>query len=62
MGRSLKKGPFIDGHLLKKVEDYEHFRQKTGYQNVVSSFYDLPAIHWSHISEYMMDVNTCLCM
>ncbi|MFC0212816.1 30S ribosomal protein S19 [Paenibacillus chartarius] len=21
MGRSLKKGPFIDGHLLKKVEE-----------------------------------------
>lgn len=23
MGRSLKKGPFIDGYLLKKVEDME---------------------------------------
>lgn len=23
MGRSLKKGPFIDGYMLKKVEDME---------------------------------------
>ena len=23
MGRSLKKGPFVDGYLLKKVEDVE---------------------------------------
>jgi small subunit ribosomal protein S19 len=29
MGRSLKKGPFIDGHLLKKVEELNTVNKKT---------------------------------
>ncbi len=29
MGRSLKKGPFIDGYLLKKVEDLNLSEKKT---------------------------------
>lgn len=29
MGRSLKKGPFIDGYLLKKVEDQNESNKKT---------------------------------
>ena len=29
MGRSLKKGPFIDGHLLKKVEELNEQNKKT---------------------------------
>jgi small subunit ribosomal protein S19 len=28
MGRSLKKGPFIDGYLLKKVEDMNNATKK----------------------------------
>ncbi|GBG06622.1 30S ribosomal protein S19 [Paenibacillus sp. MY03] len=28
MGRSLKKGPFIDGHLLKKVEGLNETNKK----------------------------------
>ncbi|MCL6605818.1 MAG: 30S ribosomal protein S19 [Paenibacillus sp.] len=28
MGRSLKKGPFIDGYLLKKVEDLNEAEKK----------------------------------
>ncbi len=28
MGRSLKKGPFIDGHLLKKVQAMENVQNK----------------------------------
>ena len=28
MARSLKKGPFIDGHLLKKIEDMNHKSDK----------------------------------
>ncbi|MBP1996424.1 30S ribosomal protein S19 [Paenibacillus eucommiae] len=28
MGRSLKKGPFIDGYLLKKVEDMDKASKK----------------------------------
>ncbi|HIW32462.1 MAG TPA: 30S ribosomal protein S19, partial [Candidatus Paenibacillus intestinavium] len=29
MGRSLKKGPFVDGHLLKKVEVLNEAEKKT---------------------------------
>lgn len=29
MGRSLKKGPFIDGYLLKKVEEMNESNKKT---------------------------------
>jgi len=29
MGRSLKKGPFIDGHLLKKVEELNAANKKS---------------------------------
>jgi small subunit ribosomal protein S19 len=28
MGRSLKKGPFVDGHLLKKVEEMNAANEK----------------------------------
>jgi small subunit ribosomal protein S19 len=28
MGRSLKKGPFVDGHLLEKIERVERTNQK----------------------------------
>ena len=28
MGRSVRKGPFIDGHLLKKIEDLNRTGQK----------------------------------
>ena len=29
MGRSLKKGPFVDDYLLKKVEELEKSKKKT---------------------------------
>lgn len=29
MGRSLKKGPFVDGYLLKKVEEMNSSNKKT---------------------------------
>ena len=45
MGRSLKKGPFIDGYLLKKVEDTECSGQKSRDQNLVPPFDNFPAIH-----------------
>ena len=44
MGRSLKKGPFVDEHLMKKVEAQQGFRKKTSYQNLVSPFYNLPEL------------------
>jgi len=30
MGRSLKKGPFVDKYLLKKVEEAEKSNKKSG--------------------------------
>jgi ribosomal protein S19 len=37
MGRSLKKGPFADDHLMKKVEAQQGVEKKKSYQNLVSS-------------------------
>ena len=34
MGRSIKKGPFIDGHLMKKVEQ----AQATGSRKVIKTW------------------------
>ncbi|MDN4605520.1 30S ribosomal protein S19 [Paenibacillus vandeheii] len=34
MGRSLKKGPFIDGYMLKKVEEME----TSGKKNVIKTW------------------------
>ncbi len=34
MPRSLKKGPFIDGHLLKKVDD----QNEKGTKNVIKTW------------------------
>lgn len=28
MGRSIKKGPFVDAHLMEKIEDMEESREK----------------------------------
>ena len=48
MGRSLKKGPFVDEHLMKKVEAQANDEKKKSYQNLVTSFNDLPKFHWLH--------------
>lgn len=47
MGRSLKKGPFVDEHLMKKVEAQANDEKKS-HQNLVTSFNDLPKFHWLH--------------
>ena len=31
MGRSLKKGPFVDDHLMKKVEKLNETERETSY-------------------------------
>ena len=31
MGRSLKKGPFVDDHLMKKVEALNESEKETSY-------------------------------
>ena len=42
MGRSLKKGPFADDHLMKKVEALNEKNQKRRDQNLVPSLYHFP--------------------
>ena len=44
MARSLKKGPFADASLLKKVDAMNAAGDKAGYQDLVSSFYNLPTV------------------
>ena len=48
MARSLKKGPFADASLLKKVDAMNAAGQQAGYQDLVPSFHDLPAVCWSY--------------
>ena len=36
MGRSLKKGPFVDTHLLEKIEVMNRERGQEGHQDVVA--------------------------
>ena len=42
MPRSLKKGPFVDDHLLKKVDVLNCQRAKAGHQDLVPSLDDHP--------------------
>ena len=56
MARSLKKGPFADAHLLKKVDAMNASGDKSviktwseaGNQDLVPSFNNLPSDGWSH--------------
>ena len=36
MGRSLKKGPFVDEHLMKKVEAQANDEKEKSHQNLVT--------------------------
>ena len=42
MARSLKKGPYVDLHLLKKVDAARASNDKRPIKNLVTSFYHLP--------------------
>ena len=59
MGRSLKKGPFVDEHLMKKVEaqanDEKKKLSKLGHVVQRSSQVSLVTL-----SQFMTDVNTYL--
>ena len=41
MSRSIKKGPFCDEHLMKKVQEQQDNDKKTSNQNMVPSFNNL---------------------
>ena len=45
MGRSLKKGPFVDGHLMKKVEAQANDEKK---KVIKTWFNDFPKFHRIH--------------
>lgn len=49
MGRSLKKGPFADASLLKKVKEQEGSEKEDCHQDMVTSFYHFPKFYWLHI-------------
>ncbi len=59
MGRSLKKGPFADEHLMKKVEAQQGAEKK----KVIKTWSRRSTI-FQHLLDlqlpYMMDVNTFL--
>ncbi len=46
MGRSLKKGPFVDEHLMKKVEAQAGVEKEKSYQNLVTPFNSFPKFCW----------------
>ena len=48
MARSLKKGPFADASLLKKVDEMNAAGSKTGYQDLVPPFYNFPTDGWTY--------------
>lgn len=51
MGRSLKKGPFVDDHLMKKVEAQQGAEKKSD-QNLVTSFLIFPSFIGFTIAVY----------
>jgi len=46
MSRSVKKGPFVDAHLIKKVEVAVAEKGKKTDQDLVASFHDPARVHW----------------
>jgi hypothetical protein len=48
MGRSVKKGPFTDTHLEKKVEAMNVKNEKKGHQDLVAALDDSAGIRRAH--------------
>ena len=62
MPRSLKKGPFLDLHLLKKVEKAVESGDKKTNQNLVPSFNDHPSMIGLTIAVHnWSSACSCLC-
>ena len=62
MGRSLKKGPFVDDHLMNKVEAQKDSQKETGNQNLVTPFNNLPVIYRNDdCCLRRTQTRTCLC-
>ena len=48
MGRSLKKGPFTDDHLMKKVDALNDEESEDGSENLVAPLDDCAGIYRPH--------------
>ena len=48
MSRSVKKGPYVEARLLKRVEELNAANDKKSSQNMVESEHDLPADGRTH--------------
>ena len=48
MARSLKKGPFADESLLKKVDAMNAAGNKTVIKTLVTSFHNFPFLRWTY--------------
>ena len=48
MSRSLKKGPFADQSLLKKVDALNAANDKSVIKNLVTPFHNLPVFCWTY--------------
>jgi len=49
MSRSLKKGPFVDDSLMKKVEALNASGKKRSDQDLVQKINDLPCIRGTYL-------------
>ena len=49
MARSIKKGPFVDEHLTKKVEDANGGQQEEGHQDLVAAVHDPAGVRRPHL-------------
>ena len=60
MGRSLKKGPFVDEHLMKKVEAQANDEKKKVIKTWSRRSTIFPKFSSDTLSQFMMDVNMFL--
>ena len=48
MSRSLKKGPFVESKLLKKIEDMNKVNDKKVFKDLVQGINNFPANGWTY--------------
>lgn len=48
MGRSLKKGPFVEERLMKRIDAMNAANEKEGRKDMVKSFHNFPRNGWTH--------------
>ncbi len=59
MPRSLKKGPFVDDHLLKKVDALNEKRREEGHQDLEPPLHDHPRDGRPHHRRPRRAASTC---